>query len=102
MNAISLKIYKRFFEEHLSGVKNYELRFNDRNYQAGDLLILKEIEYDGTYTGRYIYLIILSILSWEELDVKGLQDGYVLLSTTQIHNSTRTEMNFFWHKDKLL
>lgn len=46
-----LKIYNEYFEDVLTGVKSFEIRKNDRNFNVGDLLALNE--FDGvTYTGR--------------------------------------------------
>ena len=36
-----LKIWPEYFILIASGEKNFELRKNDRNYKAGDTLILK-------------------------------------------------------------
>lgn len=46
-----LKSEKRFFQDELSGKKQFTIRKNDRNYQVGDIVYLKETE-DGVYTGR--------------------------------------------------
>ncbi|PHR55942.1 MAG: RNA-binding protein [Robiginitomaculum sp.] len=37
-----LKIDKEYFEAVKSGDKTFEIRFNDRGYQKGDLVILNE------------------------------------------------------------
>lgn len=37
-----LKLNKRFFSAVASGRKNFEIRKDDRDYQVGDILILKE------------------------------------------------------------
>ena len=55
-------------------LKTAELRKNDRNYEIGDHLCLKE--WDGTsYTGRRIIVIVRHVA-----DVGALAPGYVLLS----------------------
>lgn len=37
-----LKIESKYFTDILKGIKKFEIRKNDRNYQVGDYLILKE------------------------------------------------------------
>jgi uncharacterized protein YqfB (UPF0267 family) len=46
-----LKILPEYYNAVLSGDKTFEIRFNDRNYQVGDTLILREFTGDS-YTGR--------------------------------------------------
>lgn len=48
-----LKTWREPFEAILSGAKNYEIRKDDRRFQVGDLLLLREYEpIPGAYTGR--------------------------------------------------
>lgn len=47
----ALKILPQYFEAVANGTKNFEIRRNDRNYQTGDKLLLKEYE-KGHFTGR--------------------------------------------------
>lgn len=46
-----LKTEKEYFQEHLKGVKNFEVRLNDRDFQVGDQVCLQEVE-GGVGTGR--------------------------------------------------
>lgn len=47
----TLKILPQYFEPLIMGIKTFELRKDDRNYQINDILELKE--WDGQeYTGR--------------------------------------------------
>ncbi len=39
-----LKIKEEYFHAILDGVKTFELRKNDRNYQVGDLIHFKDVE----------------------------------------------------------
>lgn len=49
----SLKVLPKYFEAILIGDKTFEIRKNDRNYQVGDKLILKE--WNGEkYTGNIL------------------------------------------------
>jgi hypothetical protein len=50
-----LRTWPAPFGAMLSGLKRYEVRVNDRDYRAGDELLLREWDPDtGKYTGRYI------------------------------------------------
>ena len=76
------------FQDVLDGNKTFEIRFNDRDYQVGDLVILKETEFTGeqmksgqplVYTGREIQKRISYILSGY-----GLHEGWVILGIQDI------------------
>jgi hypothetical protein len=45
----------------LDDLKRYEVRKNDRDFQIGDELLLKEWEQLGYYTGREIVVIVTYI-----------------------------------------
>lgn len=74
-----LKIAPEYFEKVLSKEKTFEFRYNDRNYQVGNILNLKEYE-NGTYTGRETNVEITYILQ----DFEGLQPDYAILSIKHI------------------
>jgi Domain of unknown function (DUF3850) len=71
-----LKTLKPYFQDVYSGVKQFEVRLNDRNFRVNDLLGLEE--FDGatqTYTGRYIIRRVTYILS----DPMFVKDGFVIM-----------------------
>lgn len=71
-----LKIKPEYFEAVRSGQKTFELRKNDRNYQVGDLLTLRE--WDGTqYTGRSVHRRIAYTL--DPGVVMACEPGYLVL-----------------------
>lgn len=70
----SVKIGKEFFEDVKNNIKTFELRKNDRNYKAGEILELHEYE-AGEETGRTCRKLITYILK----EFTGLQDGYCIL-----------------------
>lgn len=41
MNVHELKVWPEFWDDLVSGVKPFEVRKNDRDYQVGDLLVLR-------------------------------------------------------------
>jgi hypothetical protein len=58
-----LKTWPMFFEAVRLGVKNFEVRENDRGFEAGDTLLLKEWEpmtkkYTGRYCERYVTYVL--------------------------------------------
>ncbi len=68
-----LKIWPTFFDRVLNGNKPWEIRKNDRNFDAGDTATLRE--WDPThekYTGRTITGSIPFVMA----EVMGLKEGY--------------------------
>lgn len=83
MSDFILKTDPAVFQDVFDGRKTFEIRFNDRGYQVGDLIVLKETKFTGQqmregspliYTGREMQKRISYILSGY-----GLQDGWVVL-----------------------
>ena len=79
MTEHSLKTWPGFFAGLVDGTKTAEVRFNDRNYQVGDRLVLRE--YDPRteeYSGRVEYRTVSQV---DDLSVFISGDqGIVLLS----------------------
>lgn len=88
-----LKIEKEYFEKIACGLKPYELRYNDRNYQIGDFLALNEVEKVpapakvgcmnsggavNSYTGRCMMVQIIDIYKEDKFSM--LKEGTVILS----------------------
>lgn len=69
-----LKIRQEYFEAVISKEKTFEIRYDDRNFQVGDVLVLRE--YEGYYTGRTVIAKVTYVLS----DFEGLKEGYVVMS----------------------
>lgn len=76
MATHELKILTEHFIPVLDGLKRAELRKNDRNFAAGDKLVL--MEWNGDYTGDGCERIITHVA-----DVGAYFPGYVLLSMEQ-------------------
>ena len=71
-----LKIKSEHYINVINGTKTAEIRYNDRNYQVGDILILNEIDENGVFTGKNCAVIVTHVLD----DNQYLQTGYVMLS----------------------
>lgn len=76
------------FSLSFAGLKPFEVRFDDRHYQIGDMLILRETKFSGEemkdgkpleYTGR-----VLSRLVSSKVDAYGMQPGWVILGVEKI------------------
>jgi len=80
MNTHDLKIGPKQFDDILHEGKGCEVRFNDREYKVGDMVILHEYIADrALYTARYAWFIISHIQ-----EGFGLRPGWVVLSWESI------------------
>ena len=69
-----MKIKPEYFEDIVKGELTFQVRFNDRQFKKGDLLILEEFDSRG-YTGRYINAEITYVLD----DYTLMREHYVCL-----------------------
>lgn len=79
MKVHELKIGSEFYEAVKDGRKKFEIRKNDRNYQEGDILILKK--YDPLiqlFSGEIVKVEITYMTDYAQ------QDGYVVLGIEEI------------------
>lgn len=78
-----LKTWPFFFEEIIKGTKTFEVRNDDRGFQVGDVLLLREFD-NGTkkYSGRTISRLIKS--KFDSNQVSGLERGYCILGLDTI------------------
>lgn len=74
-----LKLAKIYFELAEKGIKNFELRFDDRDYLVSDTVILQEFD-KKKLTGKSLPRRITYILR----SFKGLQNGYVILQLEEV------------------
>lgn len=89
-----LKTDAGFFQAVIDGQKPFEIRRNDRNYQVGDILVLKETKYPGyamnacqdsaplVYTGRKTRRRITYIMPPQE--AYGLTYGFIAMTTEPV------------------
>lgn len=79
----AIKIQPPYFEDVISGRKQFEIRLNDREYQEGDYLALNEWEQTssvgGHYTGRSCLVYVDYILYGAQLGI-GLDEDYCIMS----------------------
>jgi len=77
-----LKTIQPYYDRAASGEKPFEFRKNDRDFQAGDTVYLRE--YDPkteTHSGNFIYGKITYVLR----EFPGLESGYCVFGyTTQL------------------
>ncbi len=72
-----LKTHRKCFLAVKHGLKSFELRKNDRDFQLGDYLRLREWDHEkGTYTGDKITRRVDYILRGGKF---GLPKGYVVM-----------------------
>lgn len=87
MTVHELKIDAKAFDASTRGDKLFEIRFNDRNFEVGDELWLRETlhtedemkinEMPLIYTGRELTVKVNYILSGP---IYGLAEGWVIMS----------------------
>lgn len=83
---IHKKIWPEYFEAVVSGKKKYELRLDDFEIKAGDILVLEEWDpITKSYTGRklekpvtYVGKFKIDKLFWSEEDI--LKNGLQIIS----------------------
>jgi Domain of unknown function (DUF3850) len=77
MSEHDLKVWPEFWENLESGRKTFEIRIDDRGFEVGDTLLLREWHpVNHTYSGRKVRRTITHMLrNW-----RGIQSGYVILS----------------------
>lgn len=76
-----LKIVAPFFRDVKEGKKLWELRYNDRDYQVGDQLLLKEyVASEHRFTGDELLVDVVYIYEAAEGDPYGLPPDWCVMS----------------------
>lgn len=92
MTEHDLKAWPSGFEALIRGVKPFELRRGDRNFQVGDVLKLREFHPETqTYTGRFIRARVLYIT--EAGEFPGLEEGFVIMGMGSIDGKWGAEVS---------
>lgn len=77
-----LKTHPEYFQAIHDGIKQFEVRKDDRGFRVGDALHLREyLPHTGAYTGRELWAEVTYILDDESVFGKlALQMNYVVMS----------------------
>lgn len=84
MMSHNLKTWPEFYDALLAGTKPFELRKNDRGFEVGDELVLREWNpQTGHYTGRKIVRTVSYLLEHRPgagcAATFGLREDYVIM-----------------------
>lgn len=72
-----LKIYTSYFQDVQDRKKNFEIRFNDRNFKVGDILLLREyLPDEDKFTGKSVEREVVYITDYAQ------RDGFVVMGIT--------------------
>ena len=77
-----LKVWPEFFQAIEDGIKTFEIRKNDRDYQVGDTLRLREYSPGpDEYTGRERRELVVYMIAGDDPMgfAFGLRDGFVCI-----------------------
>ena len=78
MTVHDLKCWTDIFQDVYLGVKSFEVRVNDRGYQVGDTLHLREYNpTTNTYSGRWVSRRVTYILHGGKF---GIPDNLVIMA----------------------
>ena len=70
MKVHNVKLMEKYFDRVEKRMKNFEVRYNDRNYNSGDWLVLEE--WNGEeYTGRWCVRQIKYVVDLGEIGLNG-------------------------------
>jgi len=83
MTTHDLKVHVQFFDPLERGIKNFELRRDDRAYRVGDILHLREYNPAFGYTGSSCKRVVTYILRNEDLP-NGCPQGWCVMALGMI------------------
>lgn len=73
-----LKTWPPFFQAVLEGSKTFELRQDDRGFQVGDVLLLREFDnFRSQYSGRWVRRLVS--YKMESASFQGIEKGFCIL-----------------------
>lgn len=72
-----LKLHPRYFNRVADGTKTFEIRKNDRDFQVGDRLLLKEFDPDKGWPDYGSYGTIVAKITY--MTTAYQQEGYCVL-----------------------
>lgn len=77
MTVHYLKIKPEYYKDVECGLKTFELRKNDRDFQVGDILMLIKLDDEGNETDQVTRVKVTYIL--KDCPQYGLKEGYAIL-----------------------
>ncbi len=81
MKIHNLKTWQVYFNPLWDGLKTFELRYDDRGFEIGDLLRLHEWDHDDErFTGRLIEATVPYMLGKGSMQPFELDPGYVIMA----------------------
>ena len=85
MKVHELKTWPQPFRAVKNGLKCWELRRNDREFEKGDLLYLREyLNTTDEYTGNHVLAEVMSV--FHDFDVpEGLPSGFVIMDIQRVN-----------------
>lgn len=94
-----LKIKPKFFQDIINGIKNFEIRKNDRMFRVGDILVLSEFDYmDNTYTGNQIKVKVDNILTHDDFP-DGIPIDYVVMNIRRYNSWIPVQNDIYYRID---
>lgn len=81
MKVHDLKIKPCYFQDIVDERKRFEIRKNDRNFNEGDTVFLREWDKNKGYTGRECRCIITNVFKNDDEELPfAIADDYVIFS----------------------
>jgi Domain of unknown function (DUF3850) len=88
MSPIELKTVNPFFQGVWDRKKKFEIRLNDRDFQVGQVLMLKEYCPERKiFLGRWVLVQVKYVLTSDQFP-QGLQPGYAAMSCQEVDRSS--------------
>ena len=63
-----LKLHTDYFQDVLEETKTFEIRRNDRDFQVGQIVCLREFDNHNMYTGNAVSRIITYVTDYEQAE----------------------------------
>lgn len=80
MTTHTVKSWPEYFDPICHGIKNFDLRKDDRPYEVGDEIVFEEFRpFVGEYTGATAHRRVIYILR----NFEGLLPGFCILGLTR-------------------
>ena len=84
-DAHELRTLPEYFRLVFDGTKTFEVRRDDRGFQVGHILLLREWALHGGYTGRELTARVVYLLKGGKL---GIEEGYVVMGVELLQRSS--------------